>query len=214
MGMRLTPIAPATHKRHARPQTVFARDKKEHPHQLLGTCWAILASVQWTVLHCLHTLDINVAIRSKRKRNTRSWRETMPSAGFLAPSPLHSRLDRLACLRPLEFSIYCSVGPWPPAKSVPSTLGSIAWVFRFFRILDALSSAAYGPEAALTLLIPLGMAGRRAYRSHQRGNRGASGHCVCQLPANDRGLSERRRLVHRGLRRTWARMQACWPLPR
>ena len=27
--------------------------------------------------------------------------------------------------------------------------------------LDALSSAAYGPEAALTLLIPLGMAGSR-----------------------------------------------------
>jgi hypothetical protein len=51
--------------------------------------------------------------------------------------------------------------------------------------LDALSSAAYGPEAALTLLIPLGADGRAVHRSGERGHRGAAGHCVCQLPADD-----------------------------
>ena len=36
--------------------------------------------------------------------------------------------------------------------------------------LDALSSAAYGPEAALTLLLPLGAAGRRLRRPDHRGS--------------------------------------------
>ena len=36
--------------------------------------------------------------------------------------------------------------------------------------LDALSSAAYGPEAALTLLIPLGLLGVHLHRPRQRGN--------------------------------------------
>jgi amino acid transporter len=55
-----------------------------------------------------------------------------------------------------RLSICCSGGRWPPAKSAPSISapGGIP-VFG----LDALSSAAYGPEAALTLLIPLGLLG-------------------------------------------------------
>jgi hypothetical protein len=45
--------------------------------------------------------------------------------------------------------------------------------------LDALSSAAYGPEAALTLLIPLGYAG--IAHSDQLRHHWSAGHCVCLL---------------------------------
>ncbi len=44
-----------------------------------------------------------------------------------------------------------------PARSAPNALGPLAGIPVFG--LDALSSAAYGPEAALTLLIPLGLMG-------------------------------------------------------
>jgi hypothetical protein len=58
--------------------------------------------------------------------------------------------------------------------------------------LDALSSAAYGPEAALTLLIPLGLAGIRH---------------IVPISFAIIGLLEASRL----LLRTWARMPACSP---
>jgi hypothetical protein len=47
--------------------------------------------------------------------------------------------------------------PWPLLKSAASHIGPVAGIPIFG--LDALSSAAYGPEAALTLLIPLGLMG-------------------------------------------------------
>ena len=63
--------------------------------------------------------------------------------------------------------------------------------------LDALSSAAYGPEAALDAADSAGSCGRALHRAGQHGHRGAAGHCVFQLPADDRGLSQGRRLLHR-----------------
>ena len=64
--------------------------------------------------------------------------------------------------------------------------------------LDALSSAAYGPEAALTLLIPLGLGRRALHRAHQRGHHRPAVHRVLQLSPDHRGLSPRRRFLHRG----------------
>jgi hypothetical protein len=46
--------------------------------------------------------------------------------------------------------------------------------------LDALSSAAYGPEAALTVLLALGAAGLFYISDHLRDSHSAS-HCICQI---------------------------------
>ena len=57
--------------------------------------------------------------------------------------------------------------------------------------LDALSSAAYGPEAALTILHSPGPHGRALHRPGQRGHRLITArHRLFQLPANHRGLSQ------------------------
>ncbi len=66
--------------------------------------------------------------------------------------------------------------------------------------LDALSSAAYGPEAALTLLIPLGLMGVQVHRPHQHRHHRAADHRLLQLSPDHRSLSARRRLVYRGQR--------------
>jgi hypothetical protein len=47
--------------------------------------------------------------------------------------------------------------------------------------LDALSSAAYASEAALSLLIPLGLLGVRYIRTHQRRHYRVVGDCVLLL---------------------------------
>ena len=64
--------------------------------------------------------------------------------------------------------------------------------------LDALASAAYGPEAALTLLIPLGIGGVRyigpiTHLDHRLARGG-----VLFVPADDRRLPAWWRIVHRG----------------
>ncbi len=64
--------------------------------------------------------------------------------------------------------------------------------------LDALSSAAYGPEAALSLLIPLGLDWRSIYRSDHRGHRDTTGDRIFFLSSDDRGLPSWRRLLYRG----------------
>jgi hypothetical protein len=55
--------------------------------------------------------------------------------------------------------------------------------------LDALSSAAYGPEAALSLLIPARPARRSLHRSDQRGHHHAAGDRVFFLSPDHRRLS-------------------------
>ena len=55
--------------------------------------------------------------------------------------------------------------------------------------LDALTSAAYGPEAAMTLLIPLGLPGSSTYRAGNFGDPDSAGDRVLQLPADDCGVS-------------------------
>ena len=64
--------------------------------------------------------------------------------------------------------------------------------------LDALSSAAYGPEAALTLLIPLGLAGVHYIVPVSAAIIILLVHRLLQLPPDHRGLSAGRRLLHRG----------------
>ena len=64
--------------------------------------------------------------------------------------------------------------------------------------LDALSSAAYGPEAALTLLIPLGLLGVHYIVPVSAAIVVLLDHRLLQLPADHRRLSARRRLLHRG----------------
>ena len=51
--------------------------------------------------------------------------------------------------------------------------------------LDALSSAAYGPEAALTLLIPLGMAGVAYILANQRQHCRSVGNRLPLVSPND-----------------------------
>jgi amino acid transporter len=63
-----------------------------------------------------------------------------------------------------------------------------------------LTSAAYGPEAAMTLLIPLGSMGCSTTAADLLGDPDAADDCVLQLPADDCGVSERRRVVHGGER--------------
>lgn len=58
--------------------------------------------------------------------------------------------------------------------------------------LDALSLAAYGPEAALTLLIPLGLAGLSYNRPDQLKHYCSASHCLSFLPADDCCVSGRR----------------------
>ncbi len=62
--------------------------------------------------------------------------------------------------------------------------------------LDALGSAAYGPEAALTLLIPLGAAGVSIYRADQHADHRALDRRLFLVPADDRGLSAGGWVVH------------------
>jgi hypothetical protein len=59
--------------------------------------------------------------------------------------------------------------------------------------LDALSSAAYGPEAALTLLIPLGAAGIAYIIPVSARHHRAAVDRVFLVPADDCSLSRRRR---------------------
>src|ERR1700733_14826183 len=63
--------------------------------------------------------------------------------------------------------------------------------------LDGLTSAAYGPEAAMTLLIPLGLWGVSHYLLRHPG---ASRHPLFQLSADHRGVPQRGRVFHRGER--------------
>ena len=64
--------------------------------------------------------------------------------------------------------------------------------------LDALSSAAYGPEAALTLLIPLGLMGVKYIVPVSAAIVILLVDRLHQLPADHRGLSAGRRIVHGG----------------
>ena len=63
--------------------------------------------------------------------------------------------------------------------------------------LDALSSAAYGPEAALSLLIPLGLRRASLRSAAQHGDYRPARHCLFFVSTDDRGVSSGRRLVHR-----------------
>ena len=63
--------------------------------------------------------------------------------------------------------------------------------------LDALSSAAYGPEAALTLLLPLGALGLTYVVPITGDHRRHPPRRLLLLPADDRRVSRRRRLLHR-----------------
>ena len=63
--------------------------------------------------------------------------------------------------------------------------------------LDALSSAAYGPEAALTLLIPLGMAGVAYIWPISVSDRHSARHCLFLIPPNHPSLSPWRRFLRR-----------------
>ncbi len=77
--------------------------------------------------------------------------------------------------------------------------------------LDALGSAAYGPEAALTLLIPLGAAAHSPHRADQHAD-----HHVCFWSSISRtGRRSRRIRTAAGRtqspRRTWAPRPACLP---
>ena len=62
--------------------------------------------------------------------------------------------------------------------------------------LDALGSAAYGPEAALTLLIPLGAAGIRYIGPISTLIIISAAGRLFFLSPDDRGVSARRRVVH------------------
>ena len=64
--------------------------------------------------------------------------------------------------------------------------------------LDALSSAAYGPEAALTLLIPLGLLGVRYIVPISMAIITLLMIVYLFLPANNCSVPIRRRIVHRG----------------
>ena len=68
--------------------------------------------------------------------------------------------------------------------------------------LDALSSAAYGPEAALSLLIPLGLAESVHYIIYPSSQ--SHHHAACDrlffVSADDSGVSERWRIVYRRAR--------------
>ena len=77
--------------------------------------------------------------------------------------------------------------------------------------LDALSSAAYGPEAALTLLIPLGRGWNRLYRPGEPEHHRAADDRLFLLSPDDRGLSGRRRLLHRRVGKSGNRFRACLP---
>jgi hypothetical protein len=69
--------------------------------------------------------------------------------------------------------------------------------------LDALGSAAYGPEAALTILLPLGVA-RLAYIGPTiRSDHRAAGNRIPLVPADDRSLSDWRRIVIQSLLKIW-----------
>ena len=68
--------------------------------------------------------------------------------------------------------------------------------------LDGLTSAAYGPEQAMSLLIPLGLLGVQQhllpiFAAILR----SADDPLLQLPADDRGVPERRRIVHRRQRK-------------
>src|SRR5258708_6340589 len=63
--------------------------------------------------------------------------------------------------------------------------------------LDALSSAAYGPEAALTLLIPPRPRRRLVHRPHQPCDHRPARHRLLLLPPDHRRLPPRRRQLHR-----------------
>jgi len=62
--------------------------------------------------------------------------------------------------------------------------------------LDGLGSSAYGPEAALTILIPLGAQRLHLIRPVMCRHPCTSGPALPLIPANDRGLSEQRELLH------------------
>ena len=67
--------------------------------------------------------------------------------------------------------------------------------------LDALSSAAYGPEAALTILLPLGLAGVHYIAPSDRRHHRSAADRLLQLSADDCGVSGRWRLLHGGQRK-------------
>ncbi len=79
----------------------------------------------------------------------------MPSAAFPALNP--RPLGEFSWAYPRAFSIYCFGRPLATSEERAEHIGPLAGIPVFG--LDALSSAAYGPEAALTLLIPLGLMG-------------------------------------------------------
>ena len=71
--------------------------------------------------------------------------------------------------------------------------------------LDALSSAAYGPEAALTTSDPAGRGRHRLLGSHQRRHHHPADHRLFLLPADHRRVSGGRRILHCGAREPRAR---------
>ena len=83
----------------------------------------------------------------------------------------------------------------PTSAARAECIGPVAGIPIFG--LDALSSAAYGPEAALTLLIPLGLMGVQYIVPVSTAIVILLVIVLFQLPADDRGVSARRRLLHR-----------------
>ena len=77
--------------------------------------------------------------------------------------------------------------------------------------LDALGSAAYGPEARLTLLIPLGRPASALHRADQHADHHPPAGRLFLLPPDDRGLSRRAAGRTPSPRRTWAPRPACSP---
>jgi len=79
----------------------------------------------------------------------------MPSAAL--PFPIHSRRTKQRMAITNRIVDMCFGRPLATSEERAEHIGPIAGIPVFG--LDALSSAAYGPEAALTLLIPLGLLG-------------------------------------------------------
>src|SRR5580698_10087350 len=79
----------------------------------------------------------------------------MPSAAL--PFPIHSRRTKPRMAITKQLVDMCFGRPLATSEERAEHIGPIAGIPVFG--LDALSSAAYGPEAALTLLIPLGLLG-------------------------------------------------------
>ena len=133
-----------------------------------------------------------------RLRRARSpvHRLSIPPPAIDTKSTQNWRLRPVSCIQmalPTQVFRLLFGRPLATSEERAEHIGPLAGIPVFG--LDALSSAAYGPEAALTLLIPLGLAGVNTSCPSARPSL-CCWHCVLQLPADHRGLSARRRIIH------------------